>query len=65
MGSTNIYVLLLEHNKYYVGKSNSVKERFEQHKNGMGSVWTRMYKPISLEKTIDQASPFDEDRYVK
>lgn len=63
--TTNIYILKLEGGRYYVGKSDNVMKRYEQHLSGSGSAWTKKYKPISIEKTIKNASPFDEDRYVK
>ena len=62
---TNIYILRLEDRKYYIGKSEGVINRYQQHINGNGSAWTRKYKPISLEKTIENASPFDEDKITK
>jgi predicted GIY-YIG superfamily endonuclease len=62
---TNIYILRLEGGKYYVGKSEDVKNRYQQHMNGSGSSWTRKYKPISIEKTIENASPFEEDKITK
>jgi len=62
---TNIYILRLEGGKYYVGKSEDVKNRYQQHMNGSGSSWTRKYRPISLEKTIENASPFDEYKITK
>jgi len=62
---TNIYVLRLEGGKYYVGKSEDVINRYHQHIKGHGSSWTKKYKPISLEKTIENASPFDEDKITK
>jgi predicted GIY-YIG superfamily endonuclease len=62
---TNVYILLLEGGKYYVGKSEDVIRRYQQHVNGGGSYWTRKYKPISIEKTIVNASPFDEDKITK
>ena len=65
MSKTNIYILKLESGKYYVGKSDNVINRFQQHLNGGGSAWTRKYKPISLVKTIENASPFDEDKITK
>ena len=65
MSTTNIYILRLEGGRYYVGKSDNVMNRYQQHLNGGGSAWTRKYKPISLVKTIENASPFEEDRYVK
>jgi len=60
-----IYILKLEHNKYYIGKSKNPELRLEEHKQGLGSAWTRKYKPISILETIENASPFDEDKQVK
>ena len=65
MSNTNIYVLRLEGGRYYIGKSNDVIERYSQHLNGSGSAWTRKYKPLSLEKTIKNVSPFEEDKITK
>ena len=62
---TDIYILRLEGGHYYVGKSDNVEKRYEQHINGYGSAWTRKHKPISLFKTIRSASMFDEDKYTK
>lgn len=45
-----IYVLLLEQGKYYVGSSNNVQRRFQEHQSGQGSAWTRLYPPIYIEK---------------
>jgi hypothetical protein len=33
--------------------------------NGNGSVWTRKYKPIKMERVIRSASSFDEDKFTK
>ena len=60
-----IYVLRLEGEKYYVGKSDNVLNRYEQHVSGSWSAWTRTYKPITIEKTIVHASPFEEDKITK
>ena len=65
MAKTNIYVLLLKDERYYIGKSNNVKNRFQQHLNGYGSAWTKKYKPIKLIKTIENISPFEEDKITK
>lgn len=65
MANTNIYVLRLEGGRYYVGKSDDVMNRYQQHRNGLGSAWTRKYKPIVLEKTIENVSPFEEDKITK
>jgi len=63
--STTIYILKLRGGKYYVGKSDNVQKRFQQHLEGEGSAWTKKYSPINIEDTIPNSSPFDEDRYVK
>ncbi len=63
--STNIYILKLQGGKYYVGKSDNPMKRYQEHINGSGSAWTKLYKPIGLEKVIEKATPFDEDKYTK
>lgn len=64
--TTTIYILKLNNNKYYIGKTNrSVNERYQEHLEGIGSYWTKKYKPLSVVKQIENSSPFDEDRYVK
>ena len=65
MTNTNVYVLHLECGKYYIGKSDNVNNRYFQHLNGSGSAWTRKYKPISLEKIIENVSSFEEDKITK
>ncbi len=62
---TYIYILKLEDKCYYVGRTNNVEQRFEYHKSGYGSSWTKLHKPIKIKEIIENASPYDEDRYVK
>jgi hypothetical protein len=62
--STNIYILKLANNKYYIGKTNNLEERLNAHKNGTSSLWTTKHKFISVEKVIPNASSFDEDKYT-
>lgn len=61
----NLYVLKLQDNKYYIGKSANVERRFNDHTTGNGSTWTRKHVPISIEKSIPINSPFDEDKLTK
>ena len=63
--ATTIYILKLQDSKYYVGKTNDVQKRFEQHVKGSGASWTKTHRPVSIVKTIPSSSPFDEDKYVK
>ena len=65
MSTTTIYVLRLAGGRYYIGKSDHVMKRYQQHLDGSGSAWTRKYKPVSLEKTIENTSPFEEDKVTK
>lgn len=63
--STNIYVLKLEGGNYYIGKSDDVNTRYQQHLKGFGPAWTRKNRPVLLEKTIENVSPFEEDKITK
>ena len=44
----NIYVLELQGNRYYVGKTNRTFQRFNQHKSGSGARWTQKHKVKDL-----------------
>ena len=65
MTTTTIYVLRLEGGRFYVGKSDNVFLRYNQHINGSGCAWSRKYKPIAIEKQVKNASPFEEDKITK
>ncbi len=60
-----IYILKLENNKYYIGKTDNITKRYNEHINGLGSFWTKINKPVCIIKIIENCSPFDEDKYVK
>jgi predicted GIY-YIG superfamily endonuclease len=61
-----LYVLELEDNKFYVGKTTCTKNRFETHKKGNGCSWTRDYPPIRIcEEYEIQDDGFEEDCKVK
>ena len=60
-----IYILELEDDCYYIGRTNDVNKRYEYHKLGYGSTWTKLHKPIRILEIVEDASPYDEDRYVK
>jgi predicted GIY-YIG superfamily endonuclease len=63
--TTNIYVLKLKEGRYYVGSSDNVDKRYQEHLDGKGSSWTKKYKPIALEKTHKNVSSFEEDKVTK
>ena len=60
-----IYILRLESNKYYIGKTKDLFTRFEAHKKGTACTWTKKYKSVFVERVIEKASIFDEDKYTK
>jgi predicted GIY-YIG superfamily endonuclease len=60
-----IYVLKLQYNKYYVGKTNNPQFRLENHFSSQGAEWTRLYKPVSLEALIPDCDDYDEDKYTR
>jgi predicted GIY-YIG superfamily endonuclease len=64
---STVYVLELEDNKYYVGRTSNLQRRLQDHfSNFGGSYWTRTYKPIRLIRKIENCdSIFDEDKFVK
>lgn len=47
-----IYVLELEDNKFYVGKSRNFNRRLNQHTFGKGSAWTSQHKIVNVYKTF-------------
>lgn len=59
-----IYVLSLEWDKFYVGKTENIEFRIDQHFDSNGSVWTRKYKPKSVVEIIQDCDDFDEDKYT-
>lgn len=60
----SIYVLELENNKYYVGKSKTPNIRLQDHLNSTGSSWTSKYKPVKVLKIYNNCDHFDEDKYT-
>lgn len=61
----SIYVLKLQHGKYYIGKSADSVKRYQKHITGAGSSWTRLHNPVSLIETRPERSPLDEDTVTK
>lgn len=59
-----IYVLQLQNNKYYVGKTSHPHSRIETHFTNNGSEWTKLHKPIKLLELIPNCDHYDEDKYT-
>jgi len=58
-----IYILKCINNKYYIGRTNNIFRRINEHLTQYGSSWTTKYKPIKI-KEIDNCDIFDEDKYT-
>ena len=59
-----IYILELENNKYYVGKTINPDFRIDSHFNNSGSSWTKLHKPKKVVELISNCDNFDEDKYT-
>ena len=60
-----LYVIACEKGKYYIGKTKDVMKRFEEHKSGQGSAWTKKYKPVKLETCRALNGDHDENNVTK
>ena len=51
-GTEYVYVWELEEGKYYIGYSENLSGRLEQHTSGDGALWTKKYKPVSIVEIV-------------
>ena len=59
----HIYVLKLQNNKYYIGKTTNPNFRLKDHFKSQGSEWTKRYKPTKVVELF-KGDEFDEDKYT-
>jgi len=64
MNPQYVYVLELTNQKYYVGIANDPDVRFQQHLSGLGSAWTRKYRPNRIIHQAKLISKYDENNMV-
>lgn len=60
-----LYVLKLVGNKYYVGVTNDLDRRLNEHKTGKGSEWTKLHQFDKLKYSRQVENMFVEDNEVK
>jgi len=60
-----LYILQCKSGKYYVGKTADVMRRFEEHKSGKGSAWTKKYPPTRLMECRAITGSHDENNVTK
>jgi predicted GIY-YIG superfamily endonuclease len=56
-----IYVLSLEQDKYYVGKTVDMTSRIREHLSGRGSAWTQKYPYVKIIEQFE-GDDLDEDK---
>jgi hypothetical protein len=56
-----LYVLRLQNEKWYIGRSSNLERRFTQHMNGTGAKWTVLHIPINIHESRPLVSDEDED----
>ena len=61
----NVYVLRLQHGKYYVGRTSNPRSRLLEHFSGEGSAWTKLHAPEAIVEFHQNTDRFDEDKYTK
>jgi cellular nucleic acid-binding protein len=60
-----VYVLQLANKKYYVGKTTDVMKRFNEHKSGSGSAWTKLHAPKKILECRPLNNHHDENNVTK
>ena len=60
-----IYILKLENDKYYVGRTANPTVRIKKHYESYGSAWTSKYKPVETLEVIPGCDNYDEDKITK
>jgi len=55
-----IYVLLLEDERYYVGRTTNILNRIEHHFTGYGALYTAKYKPLKVIEVVEELTREDE-----
>jgi len=60
-----IYVLLLNDNCYYIGKTTkNIEERYNEHMKG-SVAWTKLHTPIKIIETLNTTNSMEEDIVTK
>lgn len=61
---SNLYILKLEDKKYYIGITNDIIYRLEDHFRSNATPWTKKYTPLDIEDLIIDCDEFDEEKYT-
>ena len=58
---TNIYILKLEKEKYYIGTTNNKYFTLQSYLNNNNAAWTRKYKPLKVIRFIEDCYIYEEN----
>lgn len=61
----SIYILELQDDKYYIGKTKNIEQRLKAHFNKEGAKWTTVHPPKAIFTVFNSTDAFDEDVYTK
>jgi predicted GIY-YIG superfamily endonuclease len=64
MEDNKIYILELEDNKYYIGRTNNIERRYIEHLSS-NNKWIKTFKPIKILEEIILTSNHQEDNITK
>jgi type I restriction enzyme R subunit len=48
VGGFFVYVLECENGSYYIGQTENLEKRWQEHISGRGAKWTKSYKPVRI-----------------
>ncbi|MCX7116117.1 MAG: GIY-YIG nuclease family protein [Gammaproteobacteria bacterium] len=64
-----VYILQCENNTYYTGYTNDLAKRYQAHMDGVGSKYTRSFKPLKIAQSWEihggKALAMAVERYIK
>ena len=55
-----VYVLELEDNHYYIGRTSNFIQRMNEHFTDNGALYTKKYKPIKIKEVVQEKTCYDE-----
>lgn len=64
-GTQFLYILQLVGGKYYIGVTNNLYQRLNAHWSGEGCDWTKVNKPLSVERVIENPPSQSENYWTK
>jgi len=62
--TSNIYIIKLANDKYYIGEAVNVEKKLNEHASGTASKYTSKYKPTNIKKVIPKSDPSHVNKYI-